>query len=184
MENPDKAPKKYLYHMVPNDMTGSVLHPLNTLKDSHPDLYVSKASKYKGREHLMNLIVPTLECKWNDVLQFSPIHPQDLKKAFEEAGMKLNQKKFFQIDPELLDPEKTTIYLFNDMYNNQELTSSDFQEYHPDHVAAHSAIKDITRQYWKAQAETEGGKVFLFMGIPHILHKGSIDVSELPVIVV
>jgi hypothetical protein len=97
MENPEKVPKKYLYHMVPNDMTGSVLQPLNTLKESHPDLYVSKAEKYKGREHLMDIMIPTLECKWNDVLHFSPIHPQELKEAFEEAGMKWSERKFFNL---------------------------------------------------------------------------------------
>jgi hypothetical protein len=70
------------------------------------------------------------------------------------------------------------------MRHNQELTGSDFEEYHPDNVETHSAIREITKQYWKESAGAEGQKVFLFMGIPHILHKGSIDVSELPVIVV
>jgi len=31
--------------MVPADMQGAVLHPLNSLKDESPELYLSKAEK-------------------------------------------------------------------------------------------------------------------------------------------
>jgi hypothetical protein len=76
-----KKEKSYLYHMVPADMQGTVLHPLNSLKQSHPELYVAKASKYQGREHVMDQFLPTLECAWNDVLHFTAINPEELKRS-------------------------------------------------------------------------------------------------------
>src|SRR5665213_119696 len=105
--------KPYLYHMVPDDMQGNVLHPLNTLKHTHPDLYVTKAEKYTDREYVMEQFIPTLEAAWNDVLHFTAVNPVELKKALTEADMEPREMKFYQIDPTLLDPKQTTIYLYN-----------------------------------------------------------------------
>ena len=35
-----KKSKNYLYRMIPADMQGNVLHPLNSLKDTNPKLYL------------------------------------------------------------------------------------------------------------------------------------------------
>ncbi len=169
--------------MVPEDMVGSVLHPLNTLKTSHPELYISEANKYQNREQVMEKIIPTLECLWNDVLHFSAIDPKDLKEALNEAGFRRKEMKFFQIDPDLLDPEKTTIFLYNNTDIDYEDIAEDFTAYNPNDIASYSTIRDITKQLWKEKIKAEGRPV-LFIGIPHILHKGSLDISELPVITV
>jgi hypothetical protein len=183
METVEKAPKQYLYHMVPHDMVGSVLHPLNTLKTTHPELYISKSSKYDTRKHVMEEFIPTLECLWNDALHFSPIHPEELKQGLIEAGMEPREMKFFQIDPELLDPEQTTIFLFNNTDIDHQTTVEDFANYNPQDIASHGTIRDITKQLWKEKIQRDGRPIF-FVGIPHILHKGSIDISELKVITV
>lgn len=73
--------------MVSPDMVGDVLRPLNVLRETHPDLYPTKAAKYAGREWVMDQRIPTLDCKWNDVLQFSPIEPAEFKRALVDAGM-------------------------------------------------------------------------------------------------
>ena len=83
----ESVEKTYLYHKVSANMDGAVLHPLSTLKETHPELYVAHVAKYNGREHVMEQFIPTLGAKWNDVLHFTPIHPEELKKALVEAGM-------------------------------------------------------------------------------------------------
>lgn len=76
----------YLYHWVPKDLQGDTLFPLNTLKEKYPDLYKKEASKYVGREQIMQDVLPILNCLWNDVLHFSAVHPSLVKEALFESG--------------------------------------------------------------------------------------------------
>ena len=175
--------KTFLYHMVPADMQGTVLHPLNSLKEANPELYLSKAEKYKDRQNVMAQFIPTLECAWNDVLHFSAINPQELKRALVEAGMEPREMKFYQIDPSLLDPTQTTMYLYQEKAGDDKMNPKNFAEYNPDTLAEHSALSQMTKDYYK-EKYGKGERPLLFVGVPHILHKGSIDVSDLPVIVV
>jgi hypothetical protein len=46
--------------MVPEDQIGTTLYPLNQLRDVQPELYKTKASKYDGREHIMERQIPIL----------------------------------------------------------------------------------------------------------------------------
>ena len=178
-----KKDKTYLYHMVPAYMQGSVLHPLNSLKDTNPELYLSKAEKYEDRKHVMEQFIPTLECAWNDVLHFSAINPAELKQALVEAGMNPREMKFYQIDPSLLDPKQTTIYLYQEKRSEDKMNPKNFSEYDPEKLAEHSALSQATKDYYKEKF-SKGERPLLFVGVPHILHKGSIDISNLPIIVV
>ncbi len=139
-----KKEKIYLYHMVPEDMQGSVLYPLNSLKGINPGLYLSKASKYKGREEVMKNFIPTLECLWNDVLHFSAINPQELKQALVEAGMSPREWKFYQLDPNLLDPKQTTIYLYQEKDDEEKMDPSNFSEYNPEALDEHSVLRQVS----------------------------------------
>lgn len=184
-----KEPKKtYLYHMVPFnketgeiDMRGKVLHPGNTLKVLHPDLYVSKHAKYDDRQHVVEQFIPTLEAAWNDVLHFTPIHPDELKKALIEAGAEPREMKFYQVDPALLDPKLTTIYLYQEKSKEDKMGEESFAEYDPDKLHEYASLPEETKQYYKEMIE-QGRKPLLFVGVPHILHKGSLDISGLEVI--
>jgi len=175
--------KTFLYHMIPADMQGAVLRPLNSLKDENPELYLSKAEKYKDRKHVMEQFIPTLECAWNDVLHFSAINPQELKQALVEAGMEPIEMKFYQIDPSLLDPNQTTIYIYQEKASNDKMNPKNFAKYDLDTLAEHSTLSQMTKDYYK-EKYSKGEKPLLFVGVSHILHKGSIDVSDFPVIVV
>jgi hypothetical protein len=178
-----KKEKTFLYHMVPADMQGNVLHPLNSLKDTNPELYLSEAKKYDDRKHVMEQFIPTLECAWNDVLHFSAINPAELKQELLKVGMNPREMKFYQIDPSLLDPKQTTIYLYQEKASEDKMNPKNFAEYDPEKLGEHSALSQVTKDYYKEKFG-EGERPLLFVGVPHILHKGSIDVSDLPVIVV
>ncbi len=182
IQTPEKK-KNYLYHMVPDDMQGTTLYPLNQLKDKFPELYVTKSEKYKDRPQTMQYFISKLACLWNDVLHFSPVDPAELKRALVEAGFQPKELKFFQVDPDLLDPSKTTVYLFAEQTRVADLQSGDFVDYDPSKLPGYAAVSQVTRDYYKES--NEAGKIpKAFVGVPHILHKGPIDISDLEVITV
>lgn len=174
--------KKYLYHMVPTDMRGTTLHPLNTLKEAHPDVYTSVTEKYRGRSEVTQQFIPTLQCAWEDVLHLTAIHPENLKKALVEAGLQPSEMKFFQVDPGLLDPAKTTVYLYRDV-SGGDIPDDDYAPFDPNALDSHAVIGELTKRHYKERA-LKGEQPLLFVGIPHVLHRGSIDISNLPVITV
>ena len=170
----------YIYHEIPENMCGSVLYPLNILKEKYPEIYNEHVKKYEGREELMNLIIPKLNCLWNDVIHLSAIHPQVIKDALREAGGRKNYTvRCYQIDPQLLDPEKTIVYLYStpvvEIFDNQVM------EFKPDEISKYSSVPPAAMQYYKETYATQKGP-FPFHLTPHILYKGSIDTTDLPII--
>lgn len=170
--------------MVPTDMKKTegvdIIYPLNQLEDIDPDIYAKEKEKYATRKKVMDQFVHTLECKWNDVVHLSPIHPSEIKKALEAAKLPYTERKFYQIDPELLDPAKTTIYLYHE-------GPSEPEHYMPfDHkrLVQYTNVPDETKKHYGISKKIGEEDPALFVGVPHILHKGPIDMSQATVITV
>lgn len=188
MEN---LPKQYLYHQVPEDMTSNeegkkILYPLNVLKEKFPGLYEIKAGKYMDKNNpnhkdIPETIIPTLGVTWGDVIQLTAVHPEDLKNELIKAGFEPKEFKFYQIDPELLNPEDTTIFLYKD--DTPDDDSQNFKTYDPSDLQEHSVVSEATKEYYQNRF-TQQRRPLLFVKIPHIFHKGQIDVSDFPVITV
>ncbi len=175
-ENKESQTPSFLYHMVPEDMKGNILYPLNTLRTIDEDLYAKEIKKYTGREEVLQRLIPTLGCLWNDVLHMSAVKPEELKQALIEAGMKPREMEFYKIDPSLLDPSKSTIYLFNN--GASEMTEENFTNYDPSNLTPHATLPESTKKYYKEMFAKKEKPLF-FLGVPHIFHKGPIDVSDL-----
>lgn len=158
-----------LYHQVPKDMKGETLHPLNVLKDIHPEVYEEHLKEYENRPHILEKTIPTLgDIKWNDVIHFSPVHPEDVKNAlFANGRTQPFEGEFFEVDPEILDANNTTVYL----------GENNFTPYDPSEINTHNKIPKETIKYYTDMHE-QGLTPKRFHGIPHILHKGSLDVSK------
>ena len=169
--------------MVRRDMRGTELHPLNTLKEKHPELYVRYSKKYEGREEVMENFIPTLNAAWNDALHFTPIHPLELKKALTDAGMEPHEMKFYEVDPALLDPSRTTVYLYEDVDAKGAPNTEGFVSYDPEKIHEYAIFPEATKKYYR-ESFAAGKRPLLFVGVPHILHTGSLDISNLPVITV
>jgi hypothetical protein len=197
-ENFNKPEKKYLYHHVPEKIEGDFIHPLNILKNSEDpklqEIYKKVIEKYEGRKlYAPDIDVPSLEnTKWGDVVQMTPIHPDDLAQALKSAGFELKDKKFYQIDPDTLDLKLTKVYLYSDAYKNPKDEVSDYVDYSPEKLAEHSilpekVIENYKKEY-KERKEKEGKDFdpdkfkMYFVEVPHYFYKGSIDVSNLPII--
>ena len=167
-----------LYHMVPKEMKGDKLVPLSKLKELDADLYQKEINKYKGREHLVGQVIPTLkEARWEDVLNFSPVHPSIIQAELDKYGKKLDSNEFFEIDPHLLDKEQTTVFLhkYNDLEN--KLEDGNFVEYNPNQLSLYSEMSQEVKDYYKKEV-TEGKDPRPYHKIPHILHKGEFDISK------
>jgi hypothetical protein len=172
----------YLYHGVPKNIEGNVLYPLNTLKQLFPELYQKEVEKYKGREFIMQQKIPTLDCLWNDVLHFTAVHPSSIKKALFEAGRKNNLEiKFYEIDPKILDPKKTIIYLYKYKNSSEKMREDNFESYDPDKIPLFSSFPEETKEYYKAEI-LAGKKPLLFHKIPHILFKGSLPIENIKIL--
>lgn len=170
----------FVYHLVPKDMRGDVLYPLNDLKTIFPKLYDKKVKKYKGREFLTKETIPFLNCLWNDVLHFSAVSPYDIKKAFVELEY-LFKAKFYKIDATLLDEGKTIVYLFNTKGINDKLEEKNFEKCNLKNFLKYSQFPYKTKEYYKKELE-KGKWPLLFYKIPHILFKGSINIKDVPII--
>jgi hypothetical protein len=172
----------YLYHEVPKDLAGDTLYPLNVLKDKYPEIYNKKVAKYDDRPEVLNWKVPTLNCLWNDVLHLTAVHPELVKKALLEAGYKgTYEVSCYQIDPRLLDPKKTTVYLYINERLIEGTDPKDFTEFNPSDMGKYSDITEYTKKHYKRLFD-KGEKPRIYPWVPHIFYKGSIDVKNLPII--
>lgn len=174
----------YLYHIVPKSIIGNILYPLNSLKDIYPDIYEERLKNYAGRESIMQHWIPFLNCLWNDVLQFSAVDPKEVKQALIDAGRYPDfNMTCYQVDPKLLNPENTIVYLYAHENIKDKLMRENFTAYDPEDVSKYSAMPQATKDFYKERIEG-GGRVLLFHRIPHILYKGNLEVTNLSTVTV
>lgn len=171
--------KIYFYHRRPDNMRSNILYPLNQLKDIYPDIYEKQVAKYMGREHLLDVNIPFLNCLWNDVLHLSPVHPKDMDEAWRENGFNY-ELEFFEIDLDDLDRSNLVIYKYEELKINRT-DERDIIPFSEEYVLGNNKVRQITKEYFK-KCQEEGTKPLLFVGVPHILYKGSIDVSKSKII--
>lgn len=161
-------------------MKGDILYPLNQLKDIDKEVYEQQASKYHGREFVMSWKIPTLNCLWNDVLHFSPVHPKEVKKELAKLGQDFGGK-FIQVDPEILDQGKATVYLYKNTKGSKELDMEEFTNFTITDLPKYSEFPEATANYYKKMIN--GGKSpLLFVRIPHILYQGSVNTKDCEII--
>lgn len=61
-----------LYKGAIRDLRGDDLLPLSMIRSRYPVLYHREAAKYAERPHVMDHPVHQLDCRWTDVVFFSP----------------------------------------------------------------------------------------------------------------
>jgi hypothetical protein len=137
----------YIYHFIPEPFHGTKLIPLNQM-DRSTELYKSHASKYEGREELMNTIIPKIQSKWNDVIHFSCIDPKIV--ALEIMKIKpdtqFRRARYFKIHI-----SQILIYLpvifsnnFNDTKNTFEISDDEVTELTMQHYRELTAVPEHT----------------------------------------
>ena len=174
----------YIYHRVSKNLKGNILYPLNILKEIYPEIYEQEFKKYTGRESLTLHRIPILNCLWNDVLHFSAVDPNDIKQARIEAGGDPDfTMTCFEVEPEILDPENSIVYLYAQVNVKDKLDKDNFIQYRPEETVKYSSLPQATKDYYKEMIAI-GKPTLLYHRIPHILYKGTLDISKLNTITI
>lgn len=172
----------FLYHRKRADMQGDVLYPLNTLKDIHPEISNEIVKKYDGREWLLKIKLPKLDCLWNDFIHMTAVHPSKLREALLEAGGELKDSMWFKIPVESLDPDKMIVYLQEEnMMGKEMIDASEFSDFDINKMSDYEVIGEKTKEYFKRKIKSNGIPM-LFHMVPHILYKGNIDTKGMEII--
>ena len=150
------------------------------MKKKYPSVYKDEVKKYKGRENILKIKIPFLNCLWNDVIHLTAVHPKELKKALIESGFPNKKEKvqWFKINPKILDMSKTIVNLYeirnlSDEKNYVPFKISDLNKY--------NKIGSKTKSYFRKEF-FEGRRPFRFHLVPHILYKNKINTQNCKVI--
>jgi hypothetical protein len=165
---------------MPKIIVGKKLVPLKML-DDFPEIQREYLLKYKGRRHILSQKVPPLNCLSSQVLNFTAVHPKKTDIALKEAGFTkgLLRRKWFKIDPRILDPDQTTVFLYKEGIPPED--EKNFTEFRIDDLRKYNAIGNKTRSYYREKF-SQGVRPLLFHLIPHILYRGRLNISDLEVI--
>jgi hypothetical protein len=169
----------YIYHQKPSSMQGTILYPLNELREKYPVIFEEEAKKYDGREGLMQQWIPRLECLWSDVLFTLPINPALVFREMINAGLQPNPaREWYKISIRDIKDRAMVWYSYPDR------GKGDFSILHEDvallNAQAYKELASVpqdTIDYYK-RVFKNGEQPFLFHLIPHVLIKGSIDISD------
>lgn len=172
-----------LYHRIPDKLVGDELYPLNNMKDRFPGVYKAAVVKYKGRESVMNQVIPFFNCLWNDVLFLSPVHPQAVNGLRRKYGITSPLRRWFVIDSASLDQEQLVLFRHRpEWFLQKEPTKEEYVRFSEVPNEERVSLSKLTEAAEWA-VKKFGKDALYFSCIPHILYHGSINITDLPVIV-
>jgi len=178
----------FIYHMVPQEMVGDKLIPLNSFKQAYPHLYERYTKKYfkdPQRTKLLQRQVPKLNCLWNDVLHFLPLHPYFIYNAITSLGLEMKADvPFYKIPIQNLKTNNNAIYLYSkENYRGpaEDINEDEIRIIEMDEYKEMTEIPLATIEYYTM--EKERGKEFgMFPFIPHLLSLGEVAVNGVEII--
>lgn len=163
-------------------MTGTVLYPLNTLRETHPEIYVEYIKKYEGREVLLTADVPPLNCFWNDVIHLTAVSPYELKANLAQAELEYPPQAWFKIPTSKIEGDKSIAFVYRrDIGLKPEFKQ--YEKFDPARMDVYRTVPPETIEQYKRK-KAEGLTPLMFSLVAHILYKGEIDVADCEVVVV
>ena len=163
-----------LFHFVPAAMVGTVLYPLNDLREREPETWRREVAKYEGREHLLDEPIPPLGCLWNDVLHFSVVHPREIVAALDAVGIEALRRRFFEFDAGTFDPERAVVFLNRRTEVSARSDGSQWLPFDPAGLAGLAELTEPTRRYYR-ECALRGQRPLLFGYLPHVFFRGPVE---------
>lgn len=170
-----------LYHALPDALVGSVFHPLNELESRAPEAWGRERAKYHGREEVLELRIPILDCLWNDVLHFGTVRPDEIVTALRSAGLEPWRRRFFEIDPGRLEADRTVIFLNRRAVASEPIDEADWLPFDPAALPELSRLTEPTIRYYR-DCTSRGIRPRLYGYLPHVLYRGSLETRDLPIV--
>lgn len=160
-------------------MIGTELIPLNQMQATMSDIRDRNLDKYKGREQIIEREIPLLNCLWNDVVQFLPVHPQKVFELQRDLGLiaSVPPYKFYEIDLDSLDPDKAVVF-FKTAPGEENTEAKWLKDVD---FSSLQEVPEATQAYYKTLTGT-GELPFNYQFIPHIVYKGSLDITNANII--
>jgi hypothetical protein len=167
--------KKYLYHRVPENMRGTFLYPLSTLRYMHRDLYEYELTKYATREQLLSRHIPYLDCLWNDVIFMASIDPHVVNAEFMKAGFRSMKHSYYKIDLAELDQTRLVTFLDKKVKRSGP---EDFNKFDIRNFSQYSRMTQDAIDYYneKKKQNYPFEKMMPYCFLTHIMFQGPIDV--------
>jgi hypothetical protein len=100
-------------------------------------------------------------------------------EALESAGFTPARRRFVKVDAAGLDPTRTVLFL-NSTDREHRYDSGQWKWLDARVDLRHVRLPQATRDYYVACAH-EGTQPLLFAYVPHVLFRGSLDISRLSV---
>ena len=169
----------FIYHGVPENMRGTTLMPLSMMQQEMPDLFQNQLKKYSGREEITERRIDLLNCLWTEVVQFLPLHPQIVFDLQKTLGLipEVPPYRFFEIDLSELDPAHAAIY-FKTAEGEENSQVKRLDEVDWENL---QGVPPATRKYYASLVGT-GELPFNYQFIPHVLYRGTVDISKARII--
>ena len=178
----------FVYHLVPENMSGHHLIPLNWMKALDENLYARYISKYDDhpeREFLVDRKVPRLDCLWNDVVHFSALHPHHVYRELKKLDLNLKDDlNFYKIPVEHLKDNKNVLYHYDKAhYGGPEapIAMENVEVLDIDAYREAEALPMETLEYFVEECR-KGNRVAMFKFVPHVLSRGKVSVEGAEII--
>jgi hypothetical protein len=174
--------QQFVYHLVPEQIHGNMLYPLNRLREVAPLIAEAAYQKYEGREALLKTRIPPLNCLWNDVLMFCPVHPRHIMQTFREEGYNLKPRRWFEAPVSRFEPECTAVFFSKVRpYGDSAMPDNAFSMLSDVTFESLTQLPDALRQHIRL-ARAENRQPFMFVGVPHILYRGVLKLDGIEVV--
>ena len=169
-------------------MSGETLISLNKIKLLDSELYKQYAKKYydhPDRPKLLEKEIPKLNCLWNDVVHFLPLHPHLIYNALRTIGVNVKMDlNFYKIPTKNLVDNTNVVYLYrkeNYKGPSAKINSEDVLFIEIEKYEEMTELPIDTLSYYKEENK-KGNKFGMFPFIPHILSLGEVSLVDSEVI--
>ena len=163
-------------------MVGTRLIPLNRMKESNLALYSKEASKYHGREKLLERYIPKVDCLWNDVLHFSSLRPEIIFSRFEALGFgRYDGLRWFEVPLSRIEGLGSVIYRApQEPRPNFALDDADIEFLNVGSYQEPKVLSEQADTYF-LHCQKEGRTPLPFQFTPHILVHGEVETKGLKI---
>ncbi len=184
-----EVPKqRYVYHLRRANFQGNLILPLNRMREMEgfETVYQVAVSKYEGREWLLERMIPSLNCLWNDVIFLSPVHPNKHYKEYQKLGYIHVNPQFFKIPVEVLEEKRVSIWkwLSHKKYSWTDPIHDTLESYCEFDFGRYQEMDDLPDTTKKFYAEAydpdhpDRYPKFGWFEVPHILCQDPIDITD------
>lgn len=162
-------------------MFGDTLYPLADLETSHPELYARELSKYgdhPARRRIPQARVAKLGCARRETLNFAPVHPRFIYRAWTDLGVTLPATLWFAIPVERLRELPAVVYRPSGGNVGADLTDAEVSWFDAEAYRELTELPLQTLEWYQELRET-GRRGGWFARVPHVLVNGPVSVAGL-----